>query len=272
MNGPDPVALFRVAALPQFCVDPERFRAGLALAGKNASIESVLEKVPGGFEVMETVREARHELASANGMLPAAIRIARSSFQLGDSFPLQRLQEFAGDWGGKPKQIAGDGTLRQFIEYIELFQEAGGSLSEDSADDDPVAALAPRDVTGEPQDAVQLMTVHAAKGLEFPCVFVLRVISPSFPCGYKEALVEFPQELRSKDTAAESDPKTLEREEERRLFYVALTRAMDELYICGPFAKGKKDLTPPGYMRDLLGKKNTLLRGAIECTQLSQAT
>src|SRR5208283_2090243 len=146
------------------------------------------------------------------------------------------------------------------------------SLSEDSGDDDPVAALAPRDVTGEPQNAVQLMTVHAAKGLEFPCVFVLRVVSGSFPGPYKEALVEFPQELRSKDTAAESDSKTLEQEEERRLFYVALTRAMDELYICGKFGTGKKDLTPPGYMRELLGKKGAALRGAIECTQLSQAT
>ena len=46
LDGPDPVALFRVAALPQFCVDPERFRAELALAGRNASVESVLEKVP----------------------------------------------------------------------------------------------------------------------------------------------------------------------------------------------------------------------------------
>ena len=53
---------------------------------------------------------------------------------------------------------------------------------------------------------------------------------------------------------------------------MALTRAMDELYICGPFGRGQKDPTPPGYMRELLGKKNTALRGAIECTQLSQAT
>jgi len=53
---------------------------------------------------------------------------------------------------------------------------------------------------------------------------------------------------------------------------VALTRAMDELYICGKFGTGKKDLTPPGYMRELLGKKGAALRGAIECTQLSQAT
>lgn len=271
LDGPDPVALVRVAALAQFCVDPESFRAELALAGKNVTIESVLEKVPGGFEVIEAVREARHDLANSNGMLPAAIRIARSSFQLEDSFPLQRLQEFAADWGSKPKQIAGNGSLHEFMEYVALFQEADGALSEDSADDDPVAALAPRDVTGEPQDAVQLMTVHAAKGLEFPCVFVLRVVSGSFASGYKEALVEFPQELRSKDTASEGEPKTLHKEEERRLFYVALTRAMDELHICGQFARGK-DPTPPGYMRELLEKKNTLLRGAIECTQLSQAT
>ncbi len=93
LDGPDPVALFRVAALPQFCVDPERFRAELALAGKNASIESVLEKVPGGFEVMEAVREARHDLANANGMLPAAIRIAR------DFIPTRRLFSAAASSG-----------------------------------------------------------------------------------------------------------------------------------------------------------------------------
>ena len=271
MDASDPVALFRVAALPQFSVDPERFRAELALAGRNASVESVLEKVPGGFAVMEAVREARHDLANGHGMLPAAIRIARSSFQLGDSFPLRRLQEFAADWGSKPKQIAGDGTLRELLEYVALFQEADGSLSEDSTDDDPVAALAPRDVTRELQDAVQLMTVHAAKGLEFPCVFVLRVVSPSFPSPYKEALVEFPQQLRSKDTAVEEAPKILHQEEERRLFYVALTRAMNELYICGQFGRGQ-DPTPAGYVRELLGKKNTALRDAIECRQLSQGT
>jgi len=271
IDGADPIALFRVAALPQFNVDPERFRAELALAGKNVSVESVLEKVPGGFAVMETVREARHDLANAHGMLPAAIRVARRSFQLGDSFPLQRLQEFAADWGGKPKQIAGEGTLREFLEYVALFQEAGGSLSEDSAEDDPVAALAPRDVTSEPPDAVQLMTVHAAKGLEFPCVFVLRVASGSFASGYKEVLVEFPQHLRSKDTAVEDEPKNLHKEEERRLFYVAITRAMNELYICGQFGRGQ-DPTPAGYMRELLGKKTTTLRDAIECTRLSQTT
>jgi DNA helicase-2/ATP-dependent DNA helicase PcrA len=270
LDGPDPVALFRVAALPRFRVDPQWFRAELALAGRDASFESVLEKVSGGFEVMEAVREARHDLANANGMMPAAIRIMRTAFQIGDSFPLQRLQEFAADWGAKPKQITRDGTLREFLEYFALFREAGGTLSEDSGDDDPLSALAPRDITVEPQDAVQLMTVHAAKGLEFPCVFVIRVASQSFPGKYKEPLVEFPQELRSKDTAAEDAPKALHDEEERRLFYVAMTRAMDDLYICGPFGTGKKDLTPPGYVRELLEKERTVLQGAIRRTDLQQ--
>jgi DNA helicase-2/ATP-dependent DNA helicase PcrA len=62
------------------------------------------------------------------------------------------------------------------------------------------------------QDAVRLMTVHAAKGLEFPYVFI---------CGLEEGL--FPHE-RLDDTG-------IDHEEERRLFYVALTRAAKKLFL-----------------------------------------
>ena len=62
------------------------------------------------------------------------------------------------------------------------------------------------------QDAVQLMTVHAAKGLEFDCVFIT---------GLEEGL--FPHENSA------SDPDGLE--EERRLMYVAITRARKRLYL-----------------------------------------
>lgn len=64
----------------------------------------------------------------------------------------------------------------------------------------------------EEQDAVRLMTIHASKGLEFNHVFI---------CGLEEGL--FPHE-RLDDTG-------IDHEEERRLFYVALTRAIKKLYL-----------------------------------------
>ncbi len=64
----------------------------------------------------------------------------------------------------------------------------------------------------EEQDAVRLMTIHASKGLEFDHVFI---------CGLEEGL--FPHE-RLDDTG-------IDHEEERRLFYVALTRAIKKLYL-----------------------------------------
>ncbi len=269
MEGSNPIALVRVAAFPQFDVDPEEFRAALALAGKKASIESLLEKVPGGFAVMESVREARQDLTNANDQLLLAMKIAQQVFQLADSLPLRRLQELAEQWGNKPKPLVGQGTLREFLEYTELFREAGGCLAEDGGEDDPVAALAPADFSSRPlADAVQLMTVHAAKGLEFACVFVLRVASQSFPHNYKEPLVEFPQYLRSKDTAAENLAKLLHEEEERRLFYVAMTRAKDELYLCGKISKAKNDPAPKKYMRELASAGKSTLKGAIECRVL----
>jgi DNA helicase-2/ATP-dependent DNA helicase PcrA len=65
---------------------------------------------------------------------------------------------------------------------------------------------------GEYEESVQLMTMHSAKGLEFPLVFV---------GGMEEGL--FPHSMSS------DDPERLE--EERRLCYVGMTRAMEQLYL-----------------------------------------
>ena len=74
---------------------------------------------------------------------------------------------------------------------------------------------ADEDVSG-PARRVALSSVHQAKGLEWPVVFVLQVEAGSFPSGW-----------------AVSEGKL---DEEERLFYVAVTRAADELYMCRPIA------------------------------------
>ena len=167
--------------------------------------------------------------------------------------PLRRLCDFANRWLEKPKQIVGEGTLNDFLQYVEhrsAKPRARWWKRRTRTIQWPRWSRA-NWLTAPLEDAVQLMTVHAAKGLEFPCVFVVRIASNSFPGGYKESLVEFPQQLRSRQTV-ESDPKTLHEQEERRLFYVAMTRAMDELYICGKAGRENKQSAPPkGYMREL---------------------
>ena len=272
LDSSHPVALFRVAALAKFSVDPEHFRTELALCGEGVSAEAALEKVPGGLEVVNSIRAARNELLAAENTLPAAMEIVKRAFELPDSMPLGRLRDFAERWCRKPKQISGEGKLAEFLQYVATFcTEAGGALVEESDEDDPVAALQPTDLRDIDvgHDAVQLMTVHAAKGLEFRRVFVVRVGSGSFPGNYKESLVEFPAHLRTGGDAHEPNPKLRHEQEERRLFYVAMTRAMDELYLCGKAGREKRQPVPPkGYLRDLVSARPSKLAGAIDCRVL----
>ena len=119
---------------------------------------------------------------------------------------VNRLGQFLKEWEPKSETRG----LPEFLEYLDYFEQARGTLSlEDDA----------------PGDAVQLMTVHGAKGLEFPHVFLLRVNSRAFPATERSALFEFPDRLM-KEELPESN---FHIQEERRLFYVALTRAEDRL-------------------------------------------
>src|SRR5262249_9602093 len=86
----------------------------------------------------------------------------------------------------------------------------------------------------------------------------LRVISPSFPSQYRESLFEFPAALRS--SIAIGDSKEVNEQEERRLFYVGITRARDRLTLCSRPGRGQ-DPTPPGFLRPLL--QNRALGSAL---------
>ncbi len=234
-------SLFRVAALPQFEVDPEQLRAALRAIAKESKegvvvpLASVLDTVAGGHAVLESVRQAREEVSRKKAQTRAALELIGKQFRLNlNSAVLKTALKFAADWETKPTTKTKE--LGEWIEYLEYFREAGGVI--------PLAS------NGN-EDAVRLMTAHAAKGLEFSHVFLLRAISPSFPAGYRETLVEFPRELRDRDSAAAGDDKTLHDQEERRLFYVAMTRAKDSLHIYGRQGLGR-DKTPAGFMRELI--------------------
>jgi len=234
--------LFRVAALPQFNVDPLQLRAALRAIARESKdgvvipLSSVLDGVTGGQAVLQSVRQARDEVNRRQAKARAALELIGKQFQLDLDSPIhQAALKFAADWENKATTKTRE--LSEWIEYLGYFREAGGVIPMASKDD---------------EDAVRLMTAHGAKGLEFAHVFILRATSGSFPTAYRETLVEFPRELRDPDSAAAGDDKTLNEQEERRLFYVAMTRARDSLHIYGKQGIGR-DKTPAGLMRELIG-------------------
>ncbi len=244
VSDADGASLFRLAALPQFAIDPEKLRSGIKALPRDAgtsAIALVLSQIEGGGAVLERVRQARADIAAAGAKGRAAMDILVRNFSLNrGSRVLKAVLEFVSAW--EKRAITKTREIAELLDYLEYFREARGVIPLSSNDD----------------DAVPMMTAHAAKGLEFSHVFILRANSGSFPLNYQEALIELPRELYDADSIAQGDDKELCQQEERRLFYVAMTRARDSLTIYAKKGTGKKDPSPAGFLRDLL--KDTSLR------------
>ena len=246
VSAGDDVSLFRVAALPCFHVNPEQLRQTMrAIARDNREahvvpLSSALDRVDGGADVLSAVQRTREEIRRREAKARAALDIIVRHFALDASSPiLQAALNFVSEW--EKKKLNKTIDLEELVDYLTLFREAGGVI--------PLEA-------NDSENAVRLMTVHGAKGLEFPHVAILRANSNSFPCSYRETVVAFPRELRDAGSITEADDKTLHEQEERRLFYVAMTRARDSLNIYAREGTGKINKTPAGYMRDLIADKS----------------
>ena len=246
VSAGDDVSLFRVAALQCFHVNPEELSNVMrAIARDNREahvvpLSSALDRVEGGADVLAVVRRAREEIRRREAKARAALGIIVKQFALDASSPiLQAALQFVQNW--ETKKVNKTTELEELVDYLGLFREAGGVIPMEARD-------------GE--NAVRLMTAHGVKGLEFPHVFILRANPPAFPASYKETLVAFPRELRDLDSVTEADDKTLHNDEERRLFYVAMTRARDTLHIYAKEGTGKINKTPAGYMRELIENKS----------------
>jgi len=107
-----------------------------------------------------------------------------------------------------------DAGLPNFMREIEMEIESGeeGSLAFDSE---------------QGLDAIRIMTIHRAKGLEFKYVFIVNLVDRRFPAIGRGAPIEIPEVLTKEPTPE----KDIHLQEERRLFYVAMTRAKEGLFL-----------------------------------------
>ncbi len=124
-------------------------------------------------------------------------------------------------------------NLYEYLDYLEYSAEVGESPTVDASSFDEY-------------DAVNVLTIHSSKGLEFPVVFVANMVSERFPSRNRQDTIPIPDAL-IKEILPEN-PKAEHTMEERRLAYVAYTRAKEILYLTGAQyygeGKRKKKLSP----------------------------
>lgn len=171
-----------------------------------------------------------HESASTDDAYTLALRIVRES----------GLQAYIFS-GHDPEDVSRQENLQEMMDGIAAFvsnnREQG--LGVQLSDYLQMASLATdmdRNKMEKDADLVNMMTIHSAKGLEFPVVFI---------AGLEEGL--FPSELSAEE------PRALE--EERRLFYVALTRAERQVVLTfakSRFRNGKMEFSRPSrFIREI---------------------
>ncbi|MDP8904021.1 MAG: ATP-dependent helicase [Chloroflexota bacterium] len=143
---------------------------------------------------------------------------------------LARFMRFVADW----QRDHPAGSLRDFVHYLDVYQEVGGDLDAERP-------------AGTALEGVLLMTVYQAKGLEYETVIVPRLVEGQFPTNRTESL-PIPLELLK-----QSPPPDFEVDEERRLLFVAMTRAKSRLILTAPDGEAGSE-RPSQFVEQVVGE------------------
>ena len=161
------------------------------------------------FALRHATGETLYRYLSVSGYLERLTRAgAEGSAQADEKVQnLARLFDLARSFG----RLATRDRPIEFMRHLAVLRQAG---------DDPRAAEPDGD-----EDAVHVLTVHRAKGLEFPVVFLVGLEANHFPSTSRRDPLPFPEPLLRQAPPAGD----FHRAEERRLFYVGMTRAREAL-------------------------------------------
>ena len=130
---------------------------------------------------------------------------------------LARVMRFVADWqAAHPRD-----SLGQFVAYLDLYEQVGGDIESDQVGRVEV-------------EGVQLMTIYQAKGLEYEAVAVPRLVEQQFPDTRDE------QRLLPIELLKQKPPEDYAIDEERRLLFVAMTRARSRLLLSALQPSGSK--------------------------------
>ncbi|MDP1721990.1 MAG: ATP-dependent DNA helicase [Candidatus Gottesmanbacteria bacterium] len=133
-----------------------------------------------------------------------------------------------------------DASVFAVVDWIDLLMNLGES---------PTAT----DMDWTENNAVNILTIHSAKGLEFGVVFLVNLVDARFPTRERHEQIPIPDAL-VKEILPIGD---FHLEEERRLFYVGMTRARDFLYLTAAkfYGEGKREKKLSPFIGEAIGEK-----------------
>ena len=136
-----------------------------------------------------------------------------------------------------------DAGVVAVVDYIDLLTEVGESPSV-------------TDGGWQENNAVNILTVHSSKGLEFPVVFLVNLVSERFPSRERHEQIPIPDKL-IKELLPKGD---FHLQEERRLFYVGMTRAKERLYFSAAdyYGDGKRSKKISPFVAESLGETTNI--------------
>jgi DNA helicase-2/ATP-dependent DNA helicase PcrA len=270
-NYHESAALFRILNLEAFRVSHTDLIAINKMAARKVwSLYEALEHI-------EQISDVSGE--SVSNIKKLLTQIKEHSALVASLSPSQIFLRFAYD-SGLLKSLDYDADIEIFS-YLNQFYQKMKKLEESEADlklPDFLAAINLELQAGESgslkldfldSDCVRIMTIHGAKGLEFKYVFLVNLVDKKFPTIARSEKISLPDELVKEKIPLAGD---FHLEEERRLFYVAITRAKDQLFLTG--AKdygGAREKKPSRFIAEMgltniiepeisLSQKNEFLR------------
>jgi DNA helicase-2/ATP-dependent DNA helicase PcrA len=202
----DRISLERIINVPTRGIGPKTLLIFYQWANQHSSIREAMNEVK---NCSSLTPKARQSLSDLDDILESLRRVNNNSDSLSGLFDslIRRLDYLKYLEDGTDQGLSRQENVKELLSVAQQYQEIGlaGFLEE-------VALISDIDNANFSGNTVTLMTLHAAKGLEFPIVFMT---------GMEETIFPHSRALYSEN----------EMEEERRLCYVGMTRAKQELYM-----------------------------------------